>query len=602
MFSKKRLTKTFIILAVVLLMILPLVVSTGYILWVATPKDSGAYRFFSGVFGGRYDGPSDPVYIYGQQYKSAKPLSENIKSPVYILGSDIMEDIPLSDFATKLPSFATKQLYIPSSMRYYGMGLFVYSKDSDGAYTLKKTTSNNGLNAFDPTKPTIAFIHGMQFQNGATGDEDCAYTIPAVKAGYNILIFRWSQLTDDHSPMGVEPKIWGIDNEEVTMRWKDTNNKYVYDDIPNASVAEIFGAYYLDFISRFDFTGSYIQISGHSMGGQLAFAASSFLLCKEQEGLIPAAYLPDKVTIFDPYLTPLSSDVSCAWLGRNISTPVIDEYGNPVYTKGMQRFTSVIDTMADIAQALTDRGIVCEYVPSITGYVFGLMFALDQNEPSALRLIQNTVLVKYRTDWVTSITDFNGFHGAGKDWYFLAAMLEGYLLDNAMNNSTDLAPTPSTPLSYLFARRGTTYEMQENQTLTPTDDVMFSTNVVCAQIAGFAFYDANGNNSYDERVQARMSGVRVELYLKVRTEDKLVATTITDQAGFYSFDIPRINANGFDDFFIRVVPPIGYKVCNRGSSMPMMDNDINPNSNKSDTITLKHYKNLRILNIGLAKE
>ncbi|MDD3947577.1 MAG: hypothetical protein PHI19_07035, partial [Clostridia bacterium] len=60
--------------------------------------------------------------------------------------------------------------------------------------------------------------------------------------------------------------------------------------------------------------------------------------------------------------------------------------------------------------------------------------------------------------------------------------------------------------------------------------------------------------------------------------------------------------NGFDLFYIRTLPPKGYEVCGRGSAYEMMNNDINPSDNRSDNITLKHYKNLKIINIGLVKE
>lgn len=602
MAKKTTAKKAAIAAAVILLMILPLCMGAGYLVWISGDKASDAYKFFAGLFGERND-YEEPRYAYDPVYPGAKPIDPNFKSPLYYLSEDTLEDIPAISYYDNLPEEAVAELYMPAGLRYEGIGLFVCYIDDNGGVGIKKTTSQAGLDLFDATKPTFLFIHGMQRNFGARYDEGVNFLKPVIEAGYNVLLFRWSQFCDEETPMIIEPKLWGTTKDKglVGMRWRNTDNKYVTDDIPNASMAEIFGAYYIDFMLRFNYTGSLIQFTGHSMGGQLLFSSMSYLLTKEQEGLISPALLPDKVTAFDPYFAPFKDDVYCQWLGKKISEYVFDEAGNPVNfpNSKSQRFTSSMDTIADTAVALRNRGIACEYVPSISGYVHLLMQLFDPNDPAIDRFKNNCVVLEYRSDW-TDITDFNSFHLAGREWYMLSA-LQGYLMDNALNNPTDFAPTATTPLSYFYARVGTVYRMEPNYTIDVEDDIIYSDNVTGAKIAGFAFYDANANGVYDERLQARVPGVKLELYMKDGYSEKLIATRITDESGYYSFDIPRINANGFDKFYIRAVAPTGYQICDRGGEADMMGNDINPTDGRSDAIILKHFKNLKIINIGVRK-
>ncbi|MDD3946724.1 MAG: hypothetical protein PHI19_02685, partial [Clostridia bacterium] len=469
MTNRRTVKKTIYVVAIVLLIILPLVIGAGFVFWASADKSGGGYRFFEGLFGERYEA-EQAYYTYDSQYASAKAVDPDFKSPVYVLGDSILENIPVSDYASRLPQNAVRELYIPADMRYEGIGLFSCYIDHNNDFAIQKTTTEAGLQLFDTSKPTLIFIHGMQLNDGSYKDENSSYLKPFIQGGYNVLLFRWSQLADESTPMEIEPKLWGTTQDKSKnlygMRWRDNDPEHSYreDDIPNASVAEIFGAYYIDLMSRFDYTGRSIQLTGHSMGGQVAFAVASFLLTKEQEGLMPPAYLPDKVTVFDPYIAPFRNEVFCDWLGIHITRPMYDNEGNPVYSPktNEQKYTSAINVIADTAQALTDRGIACEYVPAITGYVHFLLYGLDPNEPAVDKFFENCVVLNFRSDWAPK-TDFNGFHGAGRNWYF-QTVLRDYYYDHAMNNTIDYAPSANMPLSYFFARTGTKYDMQENMT------------------------------------------------------------------------------------------------------------------------------------------
>jgi hypothetical protein len=588
-----------------------LTISMSYMLWMTADENKGYGAFLKGLFGPSAATPVSIIYTYESPYQSAKALANGEHSPVYLLGTDILEDISPSEGLKAIPDHYTRQLYIPSGMRYEGTGLFICYLNQNNQFSVVKTTRSEAISLFDPHKPTMIYIHGMQNEGGAIDDERCAYMAPYIQAGYNLLLFRWSQFSDEASPWDAEGKIWGTNKGTFKegmlygMRWRVALNQnesdYVSDDVPNASVAEIFGAFYLDFMSRFDYEGSMIEISGHSMGGQVAFAAASFLLTKEQEGLINPSYLPDKVTLFDPYITQIFDGAYCAWLKKPVSAYVNDKDGNPEYfAPGIRKFTASIDLMAEIAKALKDRGIATQVIPAETGYVYVL--AKIYTDDAYKKLCDNTVTIRYRSDWVTDrITNFNSFHMAGRNWYIDSVNNKVYA-DTAMNNTPDVTPSARTMLAYAYARMGTSYSMEENLTEDNyADDIFASDNIENARIAGFAFYDANGDGIYNERIQARMAGVKVELYRVDGRKNILVATQITDASGYYSFDIPRINANGFDKFYIRIIAPKGYQIGERGRYDDCMGNNIRQIDSLSDTVTLAHYKSLSIINIGLSK-
>lgn len=582
---------------------LPVALGATYLIWMSSDSD-----FLSGLFGPSGETPDTLTFVYDSPYQSAKAVTAGDPSPVYVLGADILEDIAPSQALSRLPAGVVRQLYIPSAMRYEGIGMFVCYLDENNRFQIVKTTKSEAVARFDAQKPTVFFIHGMHNDSGALYDEGGSFLTPYLRAGFNVLLFRWSQLSDEAVPWDIEGKIWGTNkgvSKEGTrllgMRWRKTFEEYVEDDVPNASIAEIFGAFYMDFMTRFDYKGSSIEISGHSMGGQIAFASASFLLTKEQEGLMNPAYLPDKVTLFDPYIPQFFDGAYCAWLKKYVSSYIYDAEGNPAYfAPGVRKYTASVNMMADIAEALNKRGVTTQILPSQTGFVYAL--ASMYSEDGYKKLCENTVTIRYRSDWVKNpIEEFNDFHYAGRDWYVHSIFDEAYP-DNAMHNTPDVTPSAMTMLAYIYARTGTSYSMEENTTEDDfTDDIFFADNIETAKIAGFAFDDSNGNGIYDERIQARLAGAKVELYLVDGRKNTLIATKITDESGYYSFDIPRIHANGFDKFYIRVIAPAGYEIGTRGREDGAMGNDIRKTDGLSDTVTLAHYKSLRIINIGLKK-
>lgn len=496
------------------------------------------------------------------------------------------------------PVVELKDVRIPDGMREEGLGLFWMTLNSNGSENYLKSTTEAGKNAFDPEKPVMLFFHGMQFGTGATEDEGYHFANYWIDAGYNVGIFNWSQLADG-LPMNIEGKVWGAEKiangeKQNIMDWTGggfTTGK----ENPNVSVAEIFVAYYMDFMKNVDYRGSEIRFTGLSLGGQMALATSSYLVAKEIQGLLDAKYIPDRVALFDPYImqsTVLGSNVYVPWLKRDMFLPT-DKADFPT--------TTGAELMGDIVVMLRNRGIALEYVPSVSGVVPQLLSGYDDGAKK--QFYQNCATLDLRTDYATNpLTEFNGFHLAGREWY--AKTLKIDVMDTAMENSSEYAVGALTPTPYIYLRSGVTYRMNENWNVNPYEDVIYSINIENAQVGGFAYVDANDDGIYNDRIQNRLAGVKVELYLINGTKTEMIASAVTDHTGAYLLNVEDINANGFSKFYLKVYAPKGYQIAKTAGATEQMDailiNAVNTEG-QSEEFTLAHTKALKVLNLGFKK-
>lgn len=496
------------------------------------------------------------------------------------------------------PVVELKDVHIPSDMREEGLGLFWMTVGENGSENYLKSTTQEGKDAFNPEKPIMIFFHGMQIITGATEDEGYHFANYWIDAGYNVGIFNWSQLADG-IPMAIEGKIWGAETGtngkgQNVMDWTSADGDT--SDKPNVSVAEIFVAYYMDFMKNVDYTGSEIRFTGLSLGGQMALATSSYLVTKEIQGLLDTKYIPDRVALFDPYImqqTLLASNTYIPWLKRNMFLPTGDEDFPE---------TTGAELMGDIVVMLHNRGIAMEYIPSVSGVVPKCLYAV--NDGARNQFYQNCTTLDLRTDYATDpLSEFNGFHLAGREWYAKTLGID-YVLDTKMENSKEYAVGARTPTPYTYLRSGVTYQMNENWNVDPDEDVIFSTNITNAQVGGFAYVDENDDGIYNDRIQNRLAGVKVELYLVNGTKTEMIASAITDHTGAYLLNVENINANGFSKFFIKVYAPKGYQIGKTASTAGLEDvtlvNAVNTDG-RSEEFTLAHTKVLKVLNLGFKK-
>ena len=156
---------------------------------------------------------------------------------------------------------------------------------------------------FDPTRPTIIFVHGWLPDQVATPptflveikdeERDVEYhldlTTAWVEAGWNIGIFYWHPFADEELVWVAEDKIWTPD-EEAAMRYRDAAGNYHTDGMPSVSAAELFYEAYLEAMQ--DFSGPEIRIAGHSLGDAI------------DTGEVAANLLPSRLALLDPFWSP----------------------------------------------------------------------------------------------------------------------------------------------------------------------------------------------------------------------------------------------------------------------------------------------------------
>jgi len=172
---------------------------------------------------------------------------------------------------------------------------------------------------YDPTKPTMLFIHGWQpdqayshrtlmwkYEDATTG-VTTAFDLaaPWVEGGWNIGVFDWGPFADESNVLEAEAKVWTATGPRG-MRWRDRDGNYQTAGVPQLSASELLYRNYLDVLA--DYRGPEIRIAGHSMGNQMATALVLRLLETLGRDEISPHLLPTRLTLLDPYWSPPTRD------------------------------------------------------------------------------------------------------------------------------------------------------------------------------------------------------------------------------------------------------------------------------------------------------
>jgi hypothetical protein len=467
---------------------------------------------------------------------------------------------------------SVQELRIPKAIDTQKFGLFFYDDSGKRIRTTEKNVP------FDDNKPTVIYTQG--------GKDDFPDSASWLDNGYNVGIFVWSQFLND-DPFSVEQKIWGVSQG---MRYEIGNGKYESSDTVNYSLAEIFMAYYCDFFNGRDYKGSEIRIEGFSLGAQLVIASVNYLIALEENGYADKRLYPDRITLFDGVFSNYSSSNYIKWLNREIGKD------------------GAIKLVLDTVKSIRKKGTAVEYIRSSPVEIVSRMGSGDKQNFN--RLINETCFFDYRSDWLSYndlddlLDDSYGKHVAGRNWYYQMISYSPPL-DTACASSVQYALSPNTPTSYIFARCGAKYQMNINLTSDASDDVIYSVNCDVPFVAGFAFFDLNGNGINDERIAGRAQGIKVKLYMSQEgNEDKLIGATVTRESGYYELPIEPIYINALHDqgkeFYIKVDLSQGYAIASKNSENEclMMNNDINEDG-CSNTFFIYTKRDLKIVDIGL---
>ncbi|MBR1746673.1 MAG: hypothetical protein IJ735_00505, partial [Clostridia bacterium] len=431
------------------------------------------------------------------------------------------------DFSAKL--YSVDELKIPAHLEQDRLfGLFFYNPD--GQTYVRSTESLDKIN-FDPNKPTAIFIHGMQVNTGWNGFDEIYNPIGWVEAGYNFGVFLWSQVADCKFPSIGKAHIWYGDS---TFFYADEQGNRVEEteDVLTYPTAMVFGSYYFDLMNRVgDYKGSSISIIGHSLGANTNIAIGSYFFQLLDQGSITRQYLPDRFVYLDAYMDAFTEEKTIVpWLNAPIGVGGVIQKGVEVaerahklgisteYLKSYEGVSYLCDLSTYGGKKGTcknyfDRMVYIDMLHNNSG--FGNHVNSMEYYLRAMTADKDVVI-----DWSATETNFPAYYDEETEEYLLDR--ETALFDGIIGWG------PTTPVSVTYARNYYAYQMKALD-----GDSQISTNIEKPVVAGFVFDDLNDNGVYDDRLQARVSGVTVQLF---EGNDKIAEAT-TDEAGAYRFEL-----------------------------------------------------------------
>ena len=241
-----------------------------------------------------------------QAMVNSNPVQQLV-SPYLAEGHLLVEARFLESLGTMLVEWDEEseslQLYYYEELDY---GLYFYDSEPNGwshwdAIGCQKFVPGQENSYFDPSKPTIIWIHGWQ-NGGVTAKSRPGFHLNKdgvdkfvhnewKNRGWNVAIFYWVPLADELLPNDAESKINAATNNSVDMRWKKSNGDYVTDNMPTLPVAELFAQAYVQLAQSQ--TNSTIRLAGSSFGGQVALHGAERI---KNNGITP---LPSRIALLD---------------------------------------------------------------------------------------------------------------------------------------------------------------------------------------------------------------------------------------------------------------------------------------------------------------
>ncbi|MFW5780491.1 MAG: hypothetical protein ACOCWI_03455, partial [Bacillota bacterium] len=211
----------------------------------------------------------------------------------------------------KVELITLDDLYIPEALDINELGLFFYDEN------FQRVRSTEQAVPFDNNKPLVVYIDGHPDNWGDESVRDLYNLESWQDKGYNTAIFTWKTLFSDDL-FSAERKIWGT-NEG--MRFLNSSSSLPFlqsNDVPSHSVAEIFIAYYYDFLKSHNYQGGEIRWQGHSLGASLAVAAGGYMSELKVFDVIDSDYIPSRITLLDGLFTSQPSEVYINWLDEKV--------------------------------------------------------------------------------------------------------------------------------------------------------------------------------------------------------------------------------------------------------------------------------------------
>lgn len=383
-------------------------------------------------------------------------------------------------------------------------GLYIYNGSSFVLY-------DQGKQFVSPDKKTIFYAHGMGV-NGTLYNARAIYN-----SGYNVLCLKWGAFADEDATTFTDicEKVWMHDSP-MRYRSKDGEGWVSGSDI-DYSVAEIYAAYYLDFLTQNpDCLKNEILIMGHSYGGMLTSALLSYLTTAFKNGLLKSEFLPDRAALLDPFFVK-GGDYSIRWLGDEKN----DYYGGTIYLS-KQAYIAAHALGISVSLIRTSGLITTSFM--LTYPIKDVTVGLDTVNAETF-YIDADALGMY------GIAGASPAHQYGEWW---PARTTHPVYDT--NKPTDYAYSFFNPYHADFARVKTAYIMDFHYTPDDlTDDtITLKSELNGYKVYGFAYLDRNGDGEMNERLSSHIKGATVTLTDKNGKE----TTVTTGINGYYEFILP----------------------------------------------------------------
>ena len=198
----------------------------------------------------------------------------------------------------------------------YGLYFFGNNREAQ-----KWTGAGNSY--FNPSKPTMIYIHG--WQKGATQNRtretfDRANAQAPVdltnawkNAGWNVGVCYWNQFADENEVKDAEAKVWSAAGPQG-MRWRKADGSY-----SNITISVSAGTMCANAIASAmaGFSGSQLRLVGHSLGAQMVINVAQQLSDKVDANQLPLKARPARVALLDPaFMKDARSYLANRWTGE----------------------------------------------------------------------------------------------------------------------------------------------------------------------------------------------------------------------------------------------------------------------------------------------
>ncbi|MEN3042190.1 MAG: hypothetical protein ABDH59_02655 [Fervidobacterium sp.] len=330
----------------------------------------------------------------------------------------------------------------------YGIYWFSY----DGR--VEKFVSRRTNPYFDPSKPSVIYIHGWQ-KDTTIKDyfrENPYFLITKtiknvntsqfwVSKNYNVGVFYWNQFADESEVKDAEAKIWSYSGFK-RMRYRLKDGSYLSFN-ESKSIGDLA---FECFVENFkNYSGSEIRLIGHSLGNQLATVLAWKIHKGIESGILPPNVMPKRLVLLDPFWSKGEKN----YIGNRWTGEVSRQY---------------------VRELITLRAIAVEMYK---GSMIGGLLVGDENE-------EMKGMVAFYRLWADFIptNDQAEQHTYAVAWYFwsMESMVNGdnYKFGAAVDNDTvkkmmNWNWTKNKPIEESFRKMWYT-EGQGNKTPTPLDD------------------------------------------------------------------------------------------------------------------------------------